>query len=162
MIVLLWNEAFVIDLAKPQKPTLVRKYELTEHKPWAGYGRIIRNGDKFLLLSTRVTAELTAAAKISDWRLSEISRTTELHNKTMVESRFPASNFGMVGYERRDGATPFLIKETVDCRYELRWDKEERGQFKWAHKKYLVKINKKDKKTASKLLLGEVIETGGE
>ena len=156
LIVLLWNRVEIYDLINPTKPTLVKFFSLQEHESWPGWGRIIKDKTKFLLLSTKTTAELTMDDNIANWRINNIERKKQLHEKTLIKSNFPAFNYGL-----RD-PNSFIVKETEKFLYEIFWETEEIEKYKRAHKKYLCKVRKKDKKVISNLLLGEIIETGGD
>lgn len=155
LIVLLWNQVEIYDLRDPTNPTLAKSFSLQEHESRPGYVRIIRDGKKFLFLSTKTTAELIMDNDITKWTINNIRRTKELHEKTLIKSHFPPFNYGL------RNPSPFVVKETEKFRYEIYWEKETRGKHVWAHKKYLRKVRKKDERVVSNLLLGEIMETGG-
>ncbi len=152
LIVLIWNRIEVFDLSNPKCPIRVKLYQLKEHKSWPGYGRIVKNGNKFYILSTKTTSELIVYDEITNWKIKDIERTNELHEKTLIESSFPPFNY-------KDS---FVVKETDKFLYEIFCRREEVGKYMWSNKKYLRKIRKKDRKVTSELLLGELIETGGD
>ena len=155
LIVLLWNQVEVYDLRNPIEPTLVKSFELQEHESWPGCGRIIKDDKKFLLLSTKTTAELMMDDDIAKWKINKIRRTKELHEKTLIKPAFPPFDSGLCNL------SPFVVRETDEFRYEICWKKEDRGKHVRAHKKYLRQVRKKNGEVVSNLFLGEIIQTGG-
>lgn len=156
LIALVWNEVFVIDLSVPGKPLQVKRYKPAEHEPRPGEGRIVRDGNVFTILSTRVTAALAADGDINKWVLTDMARTRELEERTRAQPRFPAFNSGL-----RD-MSPFLVRETADYKYKLRWKRVRKGRFGFEYSKYLVKAGVKNDAPVSLLLLGRILETGGD
>ena len=110
------------------------------------------DGNKFYILSTKVTAELILHDEIANWKIKNTERTNELHEKTLKESSFPSFN----------DKNSFVVKDTNNFRYEIFWKKEKVGKYEWSNKKYIRKVEKIDRKVISQLLLGEFIETGGD
>ena len=151
IIVLLWNHVEIFDLSKPEAPRLVKTYKLEEHKPWPGYGRIIKEGNTFLLLSTKTSSRLIMDDKVEKWQLEPFNRTEEIHNATLIKPTFPAFN----------DFHPFVVKEAPNFTYEIRWKTKKLRDYEWSHEKYLVKVRKSNNITVSEILLGEIIETGG-
>jgi len=152
LIVLLWNRVEVYDLRNPKQPVLAKSFSLSEHKPWPGYGRIITNGNKFLVLSTRSTAELTADDDIAKWHVKNLERTEKLHTKTLIKPRFPAFHEGM-----RE-SNPFVVKKTERFRYEMWWEQGPWEGDQCSHKKYLRKVRQRNGAAVSSLLLGQIEE----
>ncbi|MBU0700059.1 hypothetical protein KKE26_01990 [bacterium] len=151
LIALLWNYVEIFDLSNPKIPRLVKMYKLEEHKPWPGHDRIIKDGNTFLLLSTKTSSRLIMDEKIEKWQLEPFNRTEEIHKSTFVKPIFPSFN----------DFQPFVVEESPNFTFEVRWKTKQLQKYEWSHEKYLVKVRKSDSTIVSEILLGKVVETGG-
>lgn len=151
LIALLWNHVEIFDLSNPKIPRLVKTYKLEEHRPWPGYGRIIKEGNTFLLLSTKTSSKLIMDDKVEKWQLEPFNRTEEIHKSTFIKPIFPEFN----------DFHSFVVKESPNFTFEIRWKTKKLQDYEWSHEKHLVKVRKSDNSTVSEILLGKVIETGG-
>lgn len=152
LITLLWNQVEIFDLSNPEMPRLVKTYKLEEHKPWPGYGRIIKEGNTFLLLSTKTSSKLIMDDNVEKWQLEPFNRTEEIHKSTFIKPIFPAFN----------DFHPYVVKESPHFTFEVRWKTKKLQEYEWSHEKYLVKVRKTDSIAVAEILLGNVIETGGD
>lgn len=152
LIVLLWNRLEIFDLGNPQKPYLVKTYKLEQHRSWPGFGRIIKDGNVFLLLSTKTTSKLIMDDDVNKWKMEPFERTEELHKATLIQSFFPAF----------DDFSNYIVKKTKDFKFEIKWKTIKTGKYFTSHKKYLAKVRKSNNALVSKILLGEIGTTGGD
>ena len=152
LIVLLWDRVEIYDLADAAKPRFVRALALADQGVSAPGQPLVEAAgtDEFLLLGTRNTTRLTAAA--GDWRAVPLP-------PPMPEqkARMSAPPDAVLAHQKPTAA-PLLLRQSDRFRYELVWsDRRQPGRV--VHRKYVRQVDKASGRTASELLLGSDIET---
>ena len=151
LIVLSWDRIEIYDLKRPAEPTLAATFHLKNQGSVPGYPRIENMaGNRFLLLSTVGTAELSGDADPTKWRLEDVPRSPEFQRR--MGERPPEDSFNS------DARDQMLVKETNTFRYELVWKRKTKPGVS-IRRQYLHKIQKATGRVASALLVQEESET---
>jgi hypothetical protein len=153
LIVLLWDRIEIYDLADAAKPRFMRGLLLSDQGVSTPGQPLVETAgaDEFLLLGTRNTTRLTAAAG-GDWRAEAAPPPTPEQ-----KARMAAPPDAVLAHQKPT-ATPLLLRQSERYRYELAWsDRRQPGRV--VHRKYLRQVDKASGRAASELLLGSDIET---
>jgi hypothetical protein len=154
LIVLLWDRVEIYDFSDATSPRFVTALQLADQgASTPGYPVIQKMSDeKFILLNTRNTSELTVDAQGKNWTVKPLPPPTAEQRAAMAAPPAPvlASN--------KPGAEPLLLRDGDKFRYELAWvDRRRPGRIE--HRKYVRKMDKVSARTVSEFLLDTQIET---
>lgn len=154
LIVLLWDRVEIYDLADAARPRFVRALPLGDQGVSAPGQPLVEavGADVFLLLGTRNTTRLTAAADGGDWRAATLPPPTPEQ-----KARMSAPPNAVLAHQK-PAATPLLLRQSDRFRYELVWT-EKRQPGRLVHRKYVRQVDKASGRLASEILLGTNIET---
>jgi hypothetical protein len=152
LIVLLWDRVEIYDVADAAKPRFVQSLGLVDQGVGLPGRSLIEpaGADKFVLLNTRNTTELTTAGDGADWHVRALPLPTPAQQAKMVA---PLSDAMQALAQPSQ-----TLAEGDKFRYALVWA-ETRRPGRIIHRKYVRQLDKASGRTASEILLATDLET---
>jgi hypothetical protein len=155
LIVLLWDRVEIYDVADAAKPRFVQSLGLVDQGVGLPGRSLIEpaGADKFVLLNTRNTTELTTAGDGAHWHVRSLPLPAPAQQAKMIA---PLSD--AMQALAQPSQTPLTLAEGDKFRYALVWA-ETRRPGRIIHRKYVRQLDKASGRTASEILLATDLET---